>query len=101
MIDCSLNSIDKIENKEQLYKYSKEQLVDMYWNTLKNNRDIMEYIINCNDKELLEFQSHWKWMKKFIENGCMLTKETCCLSDIKNKYKFDEHGNIIGYEVKL
>ena len=101
MINCSLNSINKIESKEQLYQYSKEQLIDMYWSTIKNNRDVMEYIINCSDKDLLDFQREWKWLKQYIDNNYQLCEEMCCLSDFKNKYKFDENGNIIGYEVKL
>ena len=101
MIDCGLNSINKIETKEQLYQYSKEQLIDILWNTLKNNQDIMEYIINCSDKDLLDFQREWKWLKQYIDNNYQLSEEMCCLSDFKNKYKFDENGNIVGYEVKL
>jgi hypothetical protein len=73
----------------------------MYWFTLINNRDVIEYVINCSDKDLLDFQREWKWMKKFIENGCQLTEDTCCYENIKNKYEFDEKGNIIGYKVKL
>ena len=101
MIDCGLNGINKIEYREQLYQYSKEQLIDILWNTLQNNQDIMEYIINCSDKDLLDFQKQWKWMKKFVENGYQLCEETGCFDDIKNKYEFDENGNIIGYKVKL
>lgn len=101
MIDCGLNSINKIESKEQLYQYSKEQLIDILWNTLKNNQDIMGYIINCSDRDLLDFQKQWKWMKKFIDNGYQLCEEMCCFENIKNKYEFDENGNIIGYKVKL
>lgn len=101
MIDCGLNSISKIESKEQLYQYSKEQLIDILWSTLKNNRDVMEYIISCSDRDLLDFQREWKWLKQYIDNNYQLCEEMCCLSDFKNKYKFDENGNIIGYEVKL
>ena len=42
-----------------------------------------------------------KIVKQYIDNGYQLCEEMCCLSDVKNKYKFDENGNIIGYEVKL
>ena len=101
MIDCGLNSISKIESKEQLQEYSKEQLIDMFWNTLENNRSVIEFIVNSTDEQLLDYQKQWKWMKKFIDNNYQLCEEMCCLSDFKNKYKFDENGNIIGYEVKL
>ena len=101
MIDCGLNSIDKIENKGQLCQYSKEQLIEMYWNTLQNNRDIMELIISSTDEQLLDYQRQWKWMKKFIEYGCQLTKNNCHCENIHNKYEFDEKGNIVGYKVNL
>ena len=101
MINCGLNSIDSIESKEQLQEYSKEQLIDMLWNTLENNRNVIEFIVNSTDEQLLDYQKQWKWMKKFIEDGCQLTEDTCCYENIKNKYEFDEKGNIIGYKVNL
>ena len=102
MIDCGLNSINKIENKEQLQEYSKEQLIDMLWNILENNRNVIEFIVSSTDEQLLDYQRQWKWIKKFIEDGCQLTEDTCCCyENIKNKYEFDEKGNIIGYKVKL
>lgn len=102
MINCGLNSLGNIENKEQLREYSKEQLIDILWNNLENNRNIMEFIINSTDEQLLDYQRQWKWMKKFIEDGCQLTEDNCCCyENIKNKYEFDEKGNIIGYKVNL
>ena len=102
MINCGLNSIANIENKEQLQEYSKEQLIDLFWNTLENNRNVIEFIVNSTDEQLLDYQNQWKWMKKFIEDGCQLTEDNCCCyENIKNKYEFDEKGNIIGYKVNL
>ena len=102
MINCGLNSIANIENKEQLQEYSKEQLIDMLWNILENNRNVIEFIVNSTDEQLLDYQRQWKWMKKFIEDGCQLAEDNCCCCEnIKNKYEFDEKGNIIGYKVKL
>ena len=101
MINCGLNSIGSIESKEQLQEYSREQLIDMFWNTLENNRNFIEFIVNSTDEQLLDYQRQWKWMKKFIEDGCQLTEDTCCYENIKNKYEFDEKGNIIGYKVNL
>ena len=102
MINCGLNSIGNIENKEQLQEYSKEQLIDMLWNTFENNRNFIEFIVNSTDEQLLDYQRQWKWMKKLIEDGCQLTEDNCCCyENIKNKYEFDEKGNIIGYKVKL
>lgn len=102
MINCGLNNIGSIENKEQLQEYSKEQLIDMFWNILENNRNVIEFIVNSTDEQLLDYQKQWKWMKKFIEDGCQLTEDNCCCyENVKNKYKFDENGNIIGYEVNL
>ena len=102
MLNCNLNSIDKIDNKGQLCQYSKEQLIEMYWNTLQNNRDIIEFIVTSTDEQLLDYQRQWKWMKKFIEDGCQLTEDNCCCyENIHNKYEFDENGNIIGYKVNL
>lgn len=102
MINCGLNSIGSIESKEQLQEYSREQLIDMLWNTIENNRNIIEFIVNSTDEQLLDYQRQWKWMKKFIEDGYQLTEDNCCCyENIKNKYEFDEKGNIIGYKVKL
>ena len=66
MINCGLNSIGNIENKEQLQEYSKEQLIDMFWNTLENNRNVIEFIVNSTDEQLLDYQKQWRWMKNFI-----------------------------------
>ena len=102
MSNNNIFGLSDIQIKDDLKKFTKEQLIDMFWSTLENNRGIIEFIVNGTDEQLLDYQRQWKWMKKFIEDGCQLTEDNCCCyENIKNKYEFDEKGNIIGYKVNL
>ena len=53
-----------LTSKEQLEEYTKEELMDMYWNYTKDVNKFIEHILNCSDKERNELKDFFNTMKQ-------------------------------------
>ena len=58
-----LLGLEKIEKKEDLKKYTKEQLIEMFWERLEVDKDFMAFFLNANEKELLDKQQFARLIK--------------------------------------
>jgi hypothetical protein len=56
-----------IEKKEDLEKYTKEQLIGMFWFTLENINSLAEKLYHSSDEEVLKLVEEFRAMKKSMD----------------------------------
>lgn len=75
-----------LTSKEQLEKYTKEQLMDMYWDYTKDVNSLLDHLLNCSDKERNEMKSFFNAMKQ-VEKMEKQEKENV-VKELKNMADF-------------
>ena len=75
-----------LTSKEQLDKYTKEQLMDMFWGYTKDVNYLLDHLLNCSDKERNEMKSFFNAMKQ-VEKMEKQEKENI-IKELKNTTDF-------------
>lgn len=50
----------ELKSKDELQKYTKEQLIDMYWDMGENNKKFMKYLFEATPEEFVKLKIFYK-----------------------------------------